>query len=867
MGAVEAVPRDEFEKWLDERPQWLQTAAAKIIAEHRKPTPAEIASLADLCVAEAKNIAGTVFEKVPAGVLGSKGASNAAKLLKIEQVQGVNAIKSGAKLDFGQSNLVIVYGMNGAGKSGFSRLLKNVCGARSRQDIHPDVFATGAPAISAEVTALLDEKVHTFGWTATAGPIGPLRNVQVFDNLTANNYVNSKSEASYEPRRMRFLATMIEVVDQVAAELTRRKSALPSNMPVVPVEYFGTVAQTFVKNIKHSVLPAAIDEACRWTADDDAQRLAVEVSLKQKDIQGRLKELNAASNRLKLLKQSYSNFKEALSDGKVAEIVLARASAIAARKAASVDAEKVFANAELDGVGQESWKLMWKEARAYSEEFAYKDKPFPVVDAGSKCVLCQQPLDDAAKVRLADFEGFVKGGLETAAKQAEKALSPLLGQLPELPNHEQWAVDLQFLSVDRALGEGLYKSLAARLDGIKAGAQMEQLPVLDWAPVEVAILAIEAGNAKEEAALAELQKDGQRQVLEKQLKELKARAWVAEQRAAIDAEVARLKGLAAIEAAEKLAKTNALSLKKNELAREELANGYRDRFAQELEILGGSRIPVSPVQVAEAKGKTSFQLTLKGAKHNVAAHAVLSEGECRIVALSAFIADMLGSSHLTPFVFDDPITSLDIEFEERVVDRLVELSRSRQVIVFTHRLSLLSLLEDAIKKVNEYAAARGGQMLEPTVISLRRFGSAAGITEELTARNKKPASGFNVLLKESIPRINKYLENQQVAEYEFALKAACSDFRILVERCIEQQLLSDVVGRFRRAVNTLKLRNLPKIRTDDCAFLDELMTRYSRYEHSQSMELGGSLPKPDELAADITKISGWIQEFDKRQVA
>jgi hypothetical protein len=246
---------------------------------------------------------------------------------------------------------------------------------------------------------------------------------------------------------------------------------------------------------------------------------------------------------------------------------------------------------------------------------------------------------------------------------------------------------------------------------------------------------------------------------------------------------------------------------------------------------------------------------------------VLSEGENRIVALSAFIADMLGSVHLTPFIFDDPISSLDQEFEERVVDRLVALSKTRQVIVFTHRLSLIALLEDAVKKINEYALAYGGAIDQPTIISLRRFGNVVGITEDVIARNMKPSSGFNVLKHQSVPRIQKYLDGNQVPEYEYAMKAACSDFRILVERCIEQSLLCDVIGRFRRAVNSQKIRLLSKIKPDDCAFLDGLMTRYSRCEHSQSLELPGELPKLEELIQDIDRAQAWIQEYEKRAVA
>ena len=44
------------------------------------------------------------------------------------------------------------------------------------------------------------------------------------------------------------------------------------------------------------------------------------------------------------------------------------------------------------------------------------EREFPFIGDGGVCVLCQQPLDEIAKKRLADFEGLVKGELGLSAK-------------------------------------------------------------------------------------------------------------------------------------------------------------------------------------------------------------------------------------------------------------------------------------------------------------------------------------------------------------------------------------------------------------------------------------------------------------------
>ncbi len=79
--------------------------------------------------------------------------------------------------------------------------------------------------------------------------------------------------------------------------------------------------------------------------------------------------------------------------------------------------------------------------------------------------------------------------------------------------------------------------------------------------------------------------------------------------------------------------------------------------------------------------------------------------------------------------------------------------------------------------------------------------------------------------------------------------------RILVERMVEDTLLSKVVCRFRRAVHTQKkIASLAKIKPEDCQLIDEFMTKYSRYEHSQPSR-GTRRFTPDTISANSVKNS------------
>lgn len=857
------IAKDDFAKWFVDRPKWIQTAAARLAKTRKMPTSDGIRELADLCVAEANSVMGAVFETVPPGMFGAAVGTDAFKLRKLDKVVGVNAIRNNACLDFGDSDLSVIFGMNGSGKSGYARLLKHSCGTRHKSELLPNVFDTANADPSCEVTVTTGTESSTFAWKAEPDGIRQLRSIHVFDAVAAESYVDSKNEASYEPRRMRFLSSLIRVCDAVAEELANRKMLLPKKFPAVPPDHVGTETIAFILQLRNDTKVDAIETACSWSADDTELRQETEKSLKQHDIVVRIKQLGLDKRMLALFNGSYEAMKLAVSNDEAAKLFAARADAEAKRKAAAEDAAKAFAGSALDGIGGASWRLLWEEARKYSEGTAYPERPFPVTDDGELCVLCHQPLDAAARGRMSDFEAFVKGGLEAAATKAEKDYSDAVAVLPVQPDRAKWDLDMDFLKVDPASGGSLFEALGKRLAAIPKAESTLALPDVDWSAVDTAVASASAALEKEGAALEEIGKDGKKAELEKKLQELRAREWLSQQKTAAIEEITRLAAVKRLEKAEAFTKTNALTIKKNELAKDELAAGYRDRFHSELRALGGGRLRVEPVAVSEGKGKVTFKLAIKGAAVDASAGSILSEGESRIVALAAFLADITGSGQPTPFVFDDPVSSLDQEFEERVVNRLVELAKFRQVVVFTHRLSLLALVDDAIDARKRVLAA-GEIVPKLNVVTLRRVGNSSGGVDEQDVRHKKPKSGFTVIRDQNLPRIRKHDEDGDTANYDLAMKAACGDFRILVERSIEKVMLSGLVERFRRSVQTQQIKSLSKITSEDCALIDAMMTRYSKFEHSQSDELAGVLPTPDELAEDLEKVIAWIDEFGKR---
>ena len=51
---------------------------------------------------------------------------------------------------------------------------------------------------------------------------------------------------------------------------------------------------------------------------------------------------------------------------------------------------------------------------------------------------------------------------------------------------------------------------------------------------------------------------------------------------------------------------------------------------------------------------------------------------------------------------------------------------------------------------------------------------------------------------------------------------------------------------------------------EDCVFIDDLMTRYSVFEHAQSEELPSSALELEIFEADAIALQKWIAEFGSR---
>lgn len=858
-------PIEQLEKDFAKRPRWLQDAVCRLTMRGTLSVD-DIKHLTALCKFEAgvpqdECEPALVFQTMPKNCLKVTDSANSVRLESIGSVKDVNALAPRRPLEFGDKSLCVVYGGNGSGKSGYVRILKQMCGARGAILPYGNVFEGAPSEPSCEVRYILNGSQKSTVHALKDGSVPDLVGVSIYDTACADIYVNGENQVTYEPALLRLLRLLVDACDAVGTRLATEIASMPSALPLIPAEYADTEAAKWYSQLSHSTNHANIAAKCSWGPDDDAALSDLTRRAKETSPIDRAKALRKTKTRTEELAARIRTDREALSDATFDSLGNARMDAEVKRRVAADDAKKVFENA-LDGVANESWRLLWSAARNYSEQAAYKGYSFPYVGEGARCVLCQQPLDVVGAARMTEFERFVKGSLEASATAAEAALSEAIKKVPLAPADAELAALLDLAGVDdnllRSEVAAFYRDQSARAKIFLTTNDKSDLPPL---PSVAVVEKLDALAAKLEADAMALDKDAQadqRATLKKSLAEVSARKWLSQQKTAILAEALRLSHVHLLEEAQRLTNTRWLSKTKTDLAEVVVSEALIQRFQTEITALRAAYVKVAIERTKTTKGQVFHQVKIAGAKKPAKTAEILSEGEFRIVSIAAFIADVVSKSSNATFIFDDPVSSLDQEFESATAERLVALSKDRQVIVFTHRLSMLSLIEDAAEKAK----------IEPSVVMLRRECWGVGEPDKTgRSQEKNPKKAINFLLNERLSKARKLLAQSGLAAYEVEAKALCSELRITLERIVEIDLLSDIVQRFRREVQTKgKIGNLAKITVADCEIIDKLMTKYSFQEHSQPLESPVTVPSPDELESDLKALAAWCDEFKKRTI-
>lgn len=849
----------EIQKWAEKLPVWQQHAVA-VLYERPTPSPDDLEDIlallqdshgiTDLVGREARKL---TSEQVAAPQAGQP----LVQLAAIKNLQYVNALAPGKTLPLAPSGLTNIYGDNGAGKSGYTRVLKKACRARDQSEqIRPNAYQHPllSDAATAAFDALIDGEAVEYQWTDGKASPAELSSIAIFDSRCARAYVDNQGDFSYVPYGLDILEGLAKVCAWLKERIQQeQRTAKPNVEPLARLAGSPTQAGALAKGLSAKTRKEDIERLATLAEQDLAQLESLTKTLGEADPKRRAADLRLKAGRVDALVQRLDAAVAIVAQPKIDSLRALVDKSNLAKGVAQAVAQRFKEMDTLEGTGGDPWLEMFRAARQFCAT-SNAVQAFPRLAGEMRCPLCQNPVGEAGSARLIAFDEFIEGEATKAADKARKeavtAFNTVVDAQLDLGFDETLTHDLEAIPELVATCTEFQKALRARRDAVREaakpefGAAWDQVPELSANP-RALLTQIATGWREAALKLDQSQDATVRAKMEKDLAELQARRLLCDLKAVALEAVDRFILSAKLAECLSATSTTAISRKSTELTSTMATEEVAAALSEELVALGVNGISVA-MQPSSTKAKTTFKLVLKS-ESGAVPQDILSEGEQRAIAIAAFLAEVKLGKGKGGIVFDDPVSSLDHARRERVARRIAAEAQERQVVVFTHDIFFLNVLMFE-------ASALG---LAPKALTLNQTPEGFGVAEEAL-----PFAGANVSQRVGMLR-NKQVEcarrhkaGDQVG-YRLLARDLYNDLRMTWERGVEEVLFHEVVLRFRKGVETNRLKKVT-IEPEDVAAITAGMTKCSNYTgHDGAQEANVAPPSPDEMVADINALETW----------
>ncbi|REJ68861.1 MAG: hypothetical protein DWQ31_06635 [Planctomycetota bacterium] len=842
------TPQSLLADWANDQDHWIRALVSEVIANQQQLTEERIQHYYELLLSE-KQLSDvdptTVPPLQPTATIPE--TKEHLSLSSLDNIQNVNKLASGQHIQFNPS-LTVFFGENGTGKSGYVRILKRLASVRTAETVLPNIHLRNSSLTpKATITYNTGTTQHTVDWNNESG-LHPFTLIDAFDARSTQLHLDQDLDYVYTPRELSLFEYVHDAVQDVKAKLHAAiLMAKPDGNPFRP------------KFDKNSSVYTLIDTLGASTDLDQLRELAQVTSDEEKSLQTLRDKVNALNSntpqtRLQLAKADKALYEQAnrvfstIADFNRPTYQTALTNLLAANARYDEATKTAFSDIQAKGVLTDAWNAFIQAGENYLVQTEQPDYPL----ADSSCIYCQQPLTAAALDLVKKYRDFSNNELKRALDDAKRKLiehaRPLqalrIGQLQTeletrlaaIDDHDSEQAKLlkhciilagkAVLFVDSATNNKPLPPEDPKQElGQANGSLAKELTDLDSL-----LDALQTEVQEREEALAKLSV---------QLHDLEARLILKDLLPSLRTHVQNAKWVDRADGVLTRFKPLLKSLtNSSKLASEDVLNSnFELLFIEECKRL---RAPDVNLEFPGRQGKPIRRKLLDN-DHKLS--EILSEGEQKVIALADFIAEALMRQKATPVIFDDPVTSLDYRRLHEVVDRIVKISSTRQVIVFTHNIwftmELLSRFEKNAEDCFYYDVSDGTN--EVGIVSRARHPRADTF--------KQLKGDINRLIQDAGtatgPTQNALIE--RIYEY----------IRDICEVIVESDLLKGVTQRYQPNVMMTKLPQIQGERLQ--AAINKILPVYDkacRYirSHSQPLETLSVRPSLDELMEDWNSI-------------
>lgn len=862
----------EIVKWAEDLPDWQSDALRRLFVngELSKDDKLEIINMAKQANAITLSVVPPIalpFTAVHAP--GQSSSSEITYLKKIKDVKHVNALASHQTISFGGKGITVIYGDNGTGKSGYSRLLKRACRARHTEIILPNIHNSSAsscmPEAIFDIQSGKSGKDESLTWKEGSTTPDKLSQIAVFDTHCARVFVDEANTVSFMPYGLDVFPKLANLFDELKSDLTSERIQMLHRDEII-IELHGEhEVGKLIASLSSRTDISRIDVLAKISEDEEKEFARLDAAVKDLQINDpqkqaiviRRKKARFEQHR-ELLQSSY----KALDVEAVTKLQVAWETAKTKAEAAKIASSTRFSEEPLNGVGSDAWMEMYKHAKEYSLKEAYPGKDYPVTDIGSHCPLCMQELSTDAQDRLNRFEKYVSDKTEKEAADKKSIFIGLFKPIKELiVAKADDSLVSEVRDIDNETANLLSNSekvinevKESIVTAVKCG-DWESVKSIDSSILQKLKSLIDdlEANAKSKDTLVNPEKQ---KTINQKYSELLARKKLSTHKATIVNHVERFKKADCLTKIIDSLNSRTVSTKAGQLSQLVLTSELKLAIDTELSHLNINHIELG-LKPSSPKGYTKHKLVIANTGSSDKLTNILSEGEQRVIAIASFLGELGLSPIKSGIVFDDPVSSLDHKWAERIAERLVIEGADRQVIIFTHNISFLLGL---YKYAEKYQIDISSQYL-------RRILKTSGQCENELPWAARNVSKRKVKLHDMAQEARAaYKLDPDGEAYKDLHHKFNGHLRSTWERTVEEVLLNGVVMRFDSGISTQLLNG---VIVDDEDYRDVYHAMCGSSEgidgHDHAASQHEQLKTPDELDRELIKLKEFKSRIEKKK--
>ncbi len=789
---------------------------------------------------------------------GFEAEESTVTLCSIGPVTNVSSLLEDQVLPFETNGMTVVYGDNGAGKSSYSRILKHTCLTRGDvPHVAGNVFNDNSISPSASISILVNgEEKEPISWVRNCGPIPELKSIRVFDSHAASHYVSKEGAIEYKPAGLQLLDDLIDTCKYVKNEVKQDLFELSTPI-VLPTLHPETNAGKFAAQINYRTKKSEVEQ--HYISEDESSQLEIlreqYVSYKSKTAAQLRKELASKQKRITPLHDQLKSFIKIFGDQAVENLEALYLDYKEKSHAAEVLRENTLSDLPLNDIGGDLWKTMWKAAESFiiQKNSQYEFPP----EEGGVCPLCLQNVEQQSVQRLERFHNYIKDKAQQHADTAEK----LYRQKSKNIKRNTFDVEIYMAALDEIdeIQDGAKSSILKLIDDLlsRKSLLIDENPQFDnaaidissyeWLSEQVEELSEKIAAVKDDEQLAEMMGK-----LLLQIHEIEDRKAISDNKANYLNEIIRQRKIKLFMKIGEAASTYQITRLSTEINQDTVTGSIEEAFKKELQALRFNFYDVG-VKTRGSSGSQLFKIRLDNA-NTTNIMDIASEGEQKCLALASFLAEIHADNRRSSVIFDDPVSSLDHKWRRKFAYRLAKESEVRQVIVFTHDLTFLKMLEEATDS-------------QANIKALSRQGKSSGYLLDRPPWDALSTDRRIKHLKNKLPELQKLSNNGTQDEYAEKVKSFYGKKRETWERLVEEWLIRGVIERFGRGVGTQKIRYLTDITGTDNETIKQGMDKCSTFfdGHDTASELGIEIPDPEEITGDLDTLEAYFFGLKQRR--